>query len=87
MFDNDDRMNDPDVFGFAELRAVGAARLERDPDLFAPPCRRSEAGGSGNARVHEPTAPTGPPKGAMVSHANIMWTIRSAAELVQLHDG
>jgi long-chain acyl-CoA synthetase len=30
---------------------------------------------------------TGPPKGTMISHANIMWTLRSAVSYVDIHEG
>ena len=30
---------------------------------------------------------TGPPKGTIISHANIMWTIRSSASMVQIRRG
>ena len=67
------RAGDSFVIGFEELRAVGADRLGRDP---------------GRGRTVRPVQPedvativytsgtSGPPKGAMISHANIMWTLR-----------
>ncbi len=84
VFDNDERLDDPFVLGFAQLRAIGAARLEREPGLFA---ARADAVLPGSlATLVYTSGTTGPPKGAMVSHANIMWTIGSAVELVQIRE-
>ena len=39
VFDDDQRIDDPDVVSFAELRAVGAARLQREPGAVRGPGR------------------------------------------------
>jgi len=85
VFDNDDRLDDPFVLGFAQLRAIGAARLEREPGLFD--ARADAVSPASLATLVYTSGTTGLPKGAMVSHANIMWTIGSAVELVQIRDG
>jgi len=82
VFDDDDRLDDPFVVGFEQLRAVGAARLEREAGVVA---QRAEAVLPGDlATLVYTSGTTGPPKAAMVSHANIMWTIASAASLMQI---
>ena len=84
VFADTEQLDDPLLMGFAELRSVGERRLRREPDLF-------ETGA--DAIVPEQLATlvytsgtTGPPKGAMISHANIMWTIRSAASIFDLRE-
>ena len=82
LFENDDRLDDPFILGFAQLRAIGAARLEREPDLFE---ARANAVTPGSlATLVYTSGTTGPPKGAMVSHANIMWTLKSSVALVHI---
>ena len=82
VFDDGEWLNDPFQVGFAELRAVGAARLQRDPGLAEE--RASGVVPEQTATFVYTSGTTGPPKAAMVTHANIMWTIRSAASLVHL---
>jgi long-chain acyl-CoA synthetase len=88
VFENDgqqDPFDDPFVVSFTELRAGGAARLEREPDLFD--TRADALSPVDVATLVYTSGTTGPPKGAMVTHANIMWTIRSAASLFQIVEG
>ena len=85
VFENDDRIDDPFVVSFADLRAGGAARLEREPGLFD--ARADALSPDHVATLVYTSGTTGPPKGAMVTHANIMWTIRSAASLFQIGEG
>jgi long-chain acyl-CoA synthetase len=85
VFENDVPLDDPYVVSFADLRASGAARLEREPGLF-----EARADGLSPDRVATlvyTSGTTGPPKGAMVTHANIMWTIRSAVTLFRIGEG
>jgi long-chain acyl-CoA synthetase len=84
VFENDDRLDDPVVFGFAQLRAIGAARLEREPELFAG--RADAVHPEQLATIVYTSGTTGPPKGTMVSHANIMWTIESAVSMLHIGD-
>jgi long-chain acyl-CoA synthetase len=85
VFDNDDRLDDPFMLGFAQLRTIGAARLLREPDLFD---TRAGAVLPGDlATLVYTSGTTGPPKGAMVSHANIMWTLRAAVSMLQIQEG
>ncbi len=86
VFDDDERLDDPFVVGFEQLRALGAAaRLQVEPDLFA---RRADAVVPEQlATLVYTSGTTGRPKGAMIDHANIMWTIRSAASVVHVREG
>jgi long-chain acyl-CoA synthetase len=85
VFENDDRFDDPVVFGFAQLRAIGAARLEREPGLFT---SRADAVLPGHlATIVYTSGTTGPPKGTLVTHANIMWTIDSAVSMLRIGEG
>jgi len=85
VFDDDERLDDPFVMGFEALRAIGAARLQREPQLFE--ARAQEVTADQVATLVYTSGTTGPPKGTMITHANIMWTIRSAASLANLREG
>jgi long-chain acyl-CoA synthetase len=85
VFDNGERLDDPCVLGFAELRAIGAARLEREPDLFD--IRADAVRPEALATLVYTSGTTGPPKGAMVSHSNIMWTLESTVPLLRIGKG
>jgi long-chain acyl-CoA synthetase len=82
VFENDERIDDPSLIGLEQLRAIGAARLTREPGLFDD--RAAAVVPEQLATLVYTSGTTGPPKGAMVSHANIIWTIRSAAALFDI---
>ncbi len=77
---------EPTADGFtrplSQLRAVGAARLESEPERFdqfvdaVSPCDL--------ATIVYTSGTTGRPKGAMITHANLMATMRSLASLIEL---
>ena len=85
VFADSQQHDDPLLMGFAELRSVGARRLNREPDLFE--TRAGTIVPEQLATLVYTSGTTGPPKGAMISHANIMWTIRSAASIFDLREG
>jgi len=85
IFDDGERLDDPFQVGFAELRAIGAARLQREPGLAEE--RASGVVPEQPATFVYTSGTTGPPKGAILTHGNIMWTIRSAASMVHLGAG
>ena len=60
----------------SQMRAIGASRREHEPDAFGQMV--DAVSPSDLATIVYTSGTTGPPKGAMVTHANIMWTIRSA---------
>ena len=85
VFDNDARLDDPFIVDFAQFRAIGAARLRSEPGLFD--ASTAAVTPSQTATLVYTSGTTGPPKGTVISHANIMWTIRSSASMVQIRRG
>jgi long-chain acyl-CoA synthetase len=70
------RAGDTFVISFDELRARGADRIDRDPAAVDDRCQwvRPED----LATIVYTSGTTGLPKGALVTHGNVMWTLRSA---------
>ena len=79
------RAGDSFVIGFDELRGVGADRLLRDPDAVDERSRQVRP--DDVATIVYTSGTSGPPKGAMISHANIMWTLRCVAPAYDLGEG
>ena len=85
VFEDDEPLDDPFLTDFAELQAVGAARLQREPSCVDE--RADLVTQSQVATLVYTSGTTGPPKGAVVTHANIMWTIRSVVSLLGVRNG
>jgi long-chain acyl-CoA synthetase len=85
VFDDCDHLDEPFLVGFASLRAIGLDRLQREPAIIDE--RASLVVPEQAATFVYTSGTTGPPKAAVLTHANIMWTIRSAASLVHLAAG
>lgn len=85
IFDNSERLDDPFLVGLQELRSIGASRLVREPGLFD--ARADQVSPDQLATLVYTSGTTGPPKGAMISHAEIMWTITSAVSLLRIRAG
>ena len=66
------RSGDSDVISFEELRAVGSSALDRDPAAG----RIRGSAPDDLATIVYTSGTTGPPKGAMLTHGNIMWALR-----------
>jgi len=79
------RASDSFVIGFDELRGVGTDRLLRDPDAVDERSRQVRP--EDVATIVYTSGTSGPPKGAMISHANIMWTLRCVAPAYDLGEG
>jgi len=79
------RAGDEFVVGFDELRAVGADRLGRDREGVDERARQVRP--EDLATVVYTSGTSGPPKGAMISHANIMWTLRSVTPAYDIVQG
>jgi len=85
VFDDGERLDDPFVLGFPGLQAIGAAKQQTEPRLTED---RAEAIVPEQLATFVYTSgTTGPPKAAMVTHGNIMWTIRSAVSMLDLMPG
>lgn len=83
--DSASRAGDSFVLGFNELLALGDGRLNRDPESVNG--RASRVGPSDVATIVYTSGTTGPPKGAMISHANIMWTVRKVTPVYGIGEG
>ena len=82
VFDADIALNDPTLLSFAKLRALGRQALDSDPALVS---RAREAVSLDDvATIVYTSGTTGPPKGAVLTHANIMATLRSVTTIVPL---
>jgi long-chain acyl-CoA synthetase len=68
---------DPMVMTFAELLETGAKVHRENPDLFAD--HQSRVTPEDTAVLIYTSGTTGPPKGAVLTHANVIWTARSVA--------
>ena len=79
------RSKDTFVISLDELRAVGADRLERAPEAVHRRARQVRP--DDLATIVYTSGTSGPPKGAMISHANIMWTLRSVTPAYHIGQG
>jgi len=79
------RADDSFVMGFDELRAVGADRLAGDPIVADERARSVRP--ENLATVVYTSGTTGPPKGTMISHSNIMWTLRMVTPAYDVGEG
>jgi long-chain acyl-CoA synthetase len=77
-----DGLDDGFVRTLAELRKDGAARLDAAPELVDR--RRAAVVPEQLATLVYTSGTTGPPKGAMITHANVMATMRSLRSFVDV---
>ena len=85
LFEDGAWLDDPFVVDITSLRAIGAARLRRQPGAAVE--RALSVLPEHVATIVYTSGTTGPPKGAMLSHANILAAIRSAASVLDLARG
>ena len=79
------RESDTFVRSFSELTGVGADRMAEDP---SPVTRRMSAVSADDlATIVYTSGTTGPPKGTMISHGNIMWTLQHVTPVYGLTEG
>lgn len=79
------RAGDSFVIGFEDLRGVGADRLVREPDAVNE--RSHEVQPDDVATIVYTSGTSGPPKGVVISHANIMWSLRCVAPVYDIGEG
>jgi len=79
------RMGDTFVTRFAELLELGAGRLSRHPTWFNERLRAITP--EQVATIVYTSGTTGCPKGALITHANIMWTIKIATPPFAIREG
>lgn len=75
---------DPMVMSFQDLLDIGRTRHRQEPELFER--RLLEPGPDDLAILIYTSGTTGPPKGAMLSHRNLIWTAASLEEAVRLQE-
>ncbi|MBI4621523.1 MAG: AMP-binding protein [Desulfobacterales bacterium] len=76
--------NDPMVMSFEYLIKLGRDLEKKYPDLFE--TQLNEAKPEDTALLIYTSGTTGPPKGAMLSHANIVWTTGAINDALPLYD-
>ncbi|HEX5615488.1 MAG TPA: long-chain fatty acid--CoA ligase [Acidimicrobiia bacterium] len=85
VLDGTGRHDDATVMGLDELAALGRGTLAHDAD--AGRARRDAIAPGDLATLVYTSGTTGPPKGAMITHANLMATMRAITTVVHLtHD-
>ncbi len=76
---------DPLVMSLEALQALGRHRLTQEPDLFDE--RAGAVTPDQLATLVYTSGTTGRPKGTMITHANIIWTLRSSTTPIELRPG
>jgi long-chain acyl-CoA synthetase len=76
IFDNSRRLDDTFVMSFDELRSLGSQQLEHRADDIEGIMAAVQP--SQVATLVYTSGTTGPPKGAMLTHGNLIWTLRHA---------
>ncbi|MGO8875019.1 MAG: AMP-dependent synthetase/ligase [Acidimicrobiales bacterium] len=79
------RKGDSFVISLDDLRALGADRLSRAADAVDERCKQVRP--EDVATIVYTSGTTGPPKGALISHSNIMWTLRQVTPVYNIGQG
>jgi long-chain acyl-CoA synthetase len=83
-FEHESDVDEPFVVSLADLRSMGRTRLESEPDLLA--ARVAGVTPDQLATLVYTSGTTGPPKGTMITHRNIVWTLRQATVAIEIHE-
>ncbi|MBU4563694.1 MAG: AMP-binding protein [Desulfarculus sp.] len=75
--------SDPMVMDFEELLALGREHDAANPGLFE--ARLAARGPDDLALLIYTSGTTGPPKGAMLSHNNVLWTTKALAQAIPVY--
>jgi len=78
------KFKDPMVISFEDLLALGRERDQRDPGIFEE--RLNESGPDETALLIYTSGTTGPPKGAMLTHSNILWTANALEQALEVRE-
>ena len=76
--------SDPMVMDFEQLLALGAEHDAAHPGLFEQ--RLASRGRDDLALLIYTSGTTGPPKGAMLSHNNVLWTTKALAQAIPVYE-
>ncbi len=75
---------DPMVISWDELLKMGQGLAEKEPDLFAQ--RAQDVRPDDLSEIIYTSGTTGPPKGAMLSHANLIWMSKAIGEVIPTNE-
>jgi len=79
------RAGDSFVLGFDALKSAGANRLSRHPEVVHERALNVRPGDV--ATIVYTSGASGPPKGTMLTHANIMWVLRNVTPVYDVGEG